>query len=108
MSAMILVLIPCRDKKEADRIGLALVKKRLAVCSGFIPKMSSVYWWPPRAKRLERGKNEVMVLAETRRDKLPAIERKVKRLHSYELPCILAIPLAAANKGYREWLNGEL
>jgi hypothetical protein len=49
MNGMILVFVPCKNKQEAEKIGLVLVQKRLAVCSGFIPRMSSVYWWPPKA-----------------------------------------------------------
>mgnify|MGYP001601077351 FL=1 len=105
--AMILVFITCKNQKEAQEIGLSLLKKRLAGCMVVIPKVSSAYFWPPKKGRIEKW-NEAILLVKTLKKKFPQVRHEVKRLHSYTMPCILEIPIGRTYRPYLRWLESEL
>ncbi|QQG45069.1 MAG: divalent-cation tolerance protein CutA [Candidatus Sungiibacteriota bacterium] len=104
---MLLVYITCKNKKEAQKIGLALLKKRLVGCSLVIPHATSFYWWPPKKNKIEKSR-EAVLLVKTLEKKFPRLEREAKKLHSYTVPCILALPVAKINKDYLVWLRKEI
>lgn len=99
---MTLVYITCKDEKEAKTISLHLLKKRLIACANIFP-IKSMYWWN---KKIVNDK-EIVVIAKTNNKNLKKIEYEVKKLHSYEIPCILKIN-ANANKEYDEWAKKEM
>lgn len=104
---MIIVFITCKNQKEAKKIGLVLLKKKLVACSVVIPAVSSFYFWPPKKNKIEKSR-EAVLLIKTLENKFSAIEREVKKLHSYTVPCVLGIPVKRVHKPYLKWLSGEL
>lgn len=104
---MILVFITCKNKKEAEKIGLVLLKKRLAACFAVIPRVFSFYFWPPKKGRIEKT-IEAILLVKTLKKKFSQVEREVKRLHSYTVPFIGEIPVERVYRPYLEWLKGEI
>lgn len=98
---MILVYITCKDKKEAVKISEHLLKKRMIACSNIFP-IQSMYWWNQKIV----NDNEVVLLAKTTDKNYEIIKKEVKKLHSYEIPCILKIP-SEANKEYEKWVKKE-
>lgn len=103
---MILVFITCKDKKEAEKIGLVLLKKKLAVCLVIIPKVVSAYFWPLRTGKIEKN-NEALLFLKTLPQKFALIEREVKKIHSYAVPFIASVK-CGVNKEYLKWLEAEL
>ncbi len=103
---MIVVFITCKDTMQAKKIGLALVKKRLAGCSVVIPGATSFFW--PSGKHNIAENRETILLVKTLARKFRSLEQEVKRLHSYEVPCILAIPVMTAHRAYLDWLTSEV
>lgn len=101
---MVIVYLTCKNKKEAERIGASLLKKRLAACFVVIPRVESSYWWKGRIEK----SSEAILLVKMLRKKFLQIEREVKKLHSYKVPCILEIPVSRASKIYLKWLNTVL
>jgi periplasmic divalent cation tolerance protein len=99
----LLVLITAGGEAEARRIADALLEERLAACVNTIRRIDSRYWW--RA-RLESAR-ECLLLVKTRAPLLPAIIERVKGLHSYEVPEIIALPIAGGNPDYLKWLEDE-
>ena len=99
---MALVYITCRDKKEAEKISSRLLKKRLIACANIFP-VKSMYWW----KNKIVSENENAIIAKTSNKNFKKAAAEVKKLHSYEIPCILRIN-AAANKEYKEWAKKEM
>jgi len=99
---MIFIYITCPNKKEAKKIGLDLIKKRLAACCNIFP-IESIYWWQ---KRIVKDK-EVVLIVKTLKKNFKKIEREVKRLHSYAVPCILEIQIKRGNLKYLKWLERE-
>ncbi len=113
---MILVYTTCKNKKEAEKIGRAVLRKRLAACAVTIPGATSFYFWPapPQKKGGLPMKNkiiksrEAILLLKTDKSKYPEIEREITRLHFYKTPVVLEIPVGRVNKKYLMWLRKEI
>jgi periplasmic divalent cation tolerance protein len=96
------VLITCGSEEEASRIGRALVTARLAACVNILDSpVRSVYRWK---ERVETALEHLLVI-KTRRNRLRALEAAVKRLHSYQTPEIIALPIAEGSRPYLAWLE---
>jgi len=104
----ILVFIDCQDKQEAEGISRILLKKRLVVCVNIITNpVHSLYFWPPKSKYIEDAQ-EIILLAKTFDEKWNEIEKTVSKIHSYDTPGILAIPLSHVSKKYLAWMKKEI
>lgn len=99
---MTLVYITCKDSKEAEDISIHLLKKRLIACANIFP-IKSMYWWQGKIA----NDSENVIIAKTNNKNFKKIGIEVKKMHSYEIPCILKIN-ATANKEYEAWANKEL
>ena len=102
--AITLIYITTENKAEAERIGQALVEEHLAACVNIIDGMSSIYRWEGR---LMQG-NETVLIAKTIEAKVPALIQRVKALHSYDCPCIVALPITDGNEAFLNWVAGEV
>lgn len=100
---MLFVYVTTRDKEEARSIGRVLVEEHLAACVNIIDGMESIYFWN---NSLCEDK-EVILIAKTREDLLSDITERVKSLHSYECPCIVALPLTGGNQEYLKWIESS-
>lgn len=107
MTKIVLVYIPCKSLEQAETIGKDLLSKRLCACINIYPEMHSLYFWPPKSKTLEES-HEAVLIAKTKNDLLPRLEKEVYTMHTYSCPCIMAIPTEYINKQYKDWLLGEL
>ncbi len=99
---MTLVYITCKDRKEAEKISMRLLEKRLIACANIFP-VKSMYWWNKKIV----NSNESVIIAKTSSKNFRKVENEVKKSHSYEIPCILRID-AAANRDYEAWAKKEL
>ncbi|MBI2108124.1 divalent-cation tolerance protein CutA [Candidatus Woesearchaeota archaeon] len=99
---MTLVYITCKDEKEAEKISRHLLGKRLIACSNMFP-IKSMYWWEGKIAT----DNEVVIIAKSNEKNFSKVQKEVKKLHSYKVPCILKIE-AKANKEYGDWADREL
>jgi periplasmic divalent cation tolerance protein len=91
------------DAAEARRIGRAVVEGQLAACANIITGMRSLYWWQGK---LEEGREAVLIL-KTTEDRLEALVARVKELHSYDCPCIEALPVVAGHQPFLDWVAQE-
>ena len=103
MSAMRyrVVLVTCGSIAEARRIARGVVEKRLAACANIMPSVESLYRWKGKMERAR----EVMVIWKTSAARLPELEREVKRLHSYDVPEFIVLPIVAGSTKYLAWLQ---
>jgi periplasmic divalent cation tolerance protein len=97
------VYITAKDKAQALAIGRALVEDRLAACVNVWDGMTSVYRWDGAIEEA----SEAVLIAKTTEPHLPAIIERVKGIHSYQIPCVVAWPLAAGNPPYLNWIERE-
>lgn len=96
------VYITCASPDEADRIGRALLDERLVACVNILPSpVRSLYLWKGQREEAE----ETVLVAKTMEDRFAALNRAVRRLHSYETPCVVALPLAAGDPDYLAWVE---
>ena len=92
------------SKDEARRIGKELVVSRLAACVNILDNMNSFYMWQGEIQ----DDTEVVIIAKTIEDRVPALIEKVKALHSYDCPCIVAIPVSGGNQAFLDWVAAEV
>jgi len=96
-----IIFSTCANKKEAEKIAGALIKKKLVACVNIIDKIESVFWWQGKADRAK----EALLVIKSRQSKLDKIIGLVKSLHSYQVPEIIAVPVIGGNKAYLEWID---
>ena len=92
------------SREEAGKIGKALVVSRLAACVNIIDNMNSIYMWQGKVQE----DVEIIMIAKTTADRVPALVEKVKSLHSYECPCIVSIPVSGGNQDFIDWIADEV
>lgn len=100
---VMLVYMTASDRAEAVRIGKALVRERLAACVNVLGPIASVYRWKGRVERAR----EVAFIAKTRRSLVTKLTARVKALHSYETPCVVAVRIAGGHRAYLAWVAAE-
>ncbi len=99
---MVLAYITCKDRKEAKKISMHLLKKRLVACSNMFP-IDSLYWWENKIV----DDKEIVILAKTTEKNFEKLIKEVKKIHSYEIPAILKIK-ADADMDYLRWVKKEI
>ncbi|HDE1507272.1 TPA: divalent-cation tolerance protein CutA, partial [Klebsiella pneumoniae] len=88
---------------SAERIATALVAERLAACVNLLPGLRSVYRW----QRKVEAAAEVLLLVKTSAEAYPALQERLRQLHPYELPELLAVEAASGLPEYLQWLAAE-
>lgn len=100
----VLVVTTIDDEAAARRMASLLVERKLAACVQVSGPLTSVYRWQGR----EESAREFQVSAKTREDLYKDMERTICEIHSYEVPEILAVPIAAGSRTYLSWLEQQL
>lgn len=101
----IVVLVTCSSTKEANRLADALVEKRLAACVNILQTpVKSIYRWKGRVETAK----EFLLLIKTSRANFLALSRQIEKLHSYDTPEIIALPITAGSPEYLRWLDQSL
>jgi periplasmic divalent cation tolerance protein len=100
----VLVMITCSSDKEADRIADMLVDKKLSACASVMSGYRSKFRWKGRVEE----QKEILIMAKTSRSKFAAVDKEVRRLHSYEVPEIIAVPIIEGSKNYLKWIADSL
>ncbi len=98
-----LIYMTAGGAEDARRIGKALVEARLAACVNLIEGMKSMYWWEGAVQE----DAEVVMIAKTRAALVEPLTAKVRELHSYDCPCVVAVPIAGGNPAFLEWIVEE-
>lgn len=96
---MAMVYITCKDKSEAKKVSMRLLKKKLIGCANIFP-IESMYWWN---SKIENAK-EFAIIAKASKDGFDKIVRETENIHSYDVPCILNIK-CECNAKYERWLK---
>lgn len=104
MTDKIVALSTCENMDEAAKIARSLVEKRLAACVNIVPGVQSVYHWKGAVEQA----SEVLIVIKTSRPLLSAVHAEIERLHSYELPEMIALQIVDGSERYLEWLAAGL
>jgi periplasmic divalent cation tolerance protein len=95
-----IVYITAGDMDEAKSIGRTLIKERLAACVNIFP-ITSIFRWKGKIDEA----NEIGIIVKTKTGKVKAIEKRVKEIHSYEVPCIVSFGIGEGSEEYLKWID---
>ena len=95
------VLVTAPDAEAAARIGRALVEEGLAACANLVPGVRSIYRWQGAV----HDDPEVLLILKTRAALSAALAERVRALHPYELPEVIALPVTGGSEPYLDWVR---
>lgn len=104
MPEFIIVYVTAGSTEEGEHLAQALVGEKLAACVTRVKSVQSTYRWQGQVEQSE----EELLIIKTRRDLFPALEKRVRELHSYSVPEIIAVPLVSGSAGYLRWLQEQV
>ena len=96
------IYITTADNAEAQKIGAALVRDRLVACANIIGPVHLIYRWEGKVEE----STESVLIAKTTEDLVAPLIEKVQALHSYDCPCIVALPIDKGFPPYLDWIAG--
>jgi len=97
----IVVLVTAASERQAGRIGRALVKSELAACVNILPGVRSIFRWEGKLSQ----EREVLLILKSRADLFGRLAAEVKRLHSYQVPEVVAFPISHGTADYLAWIE---
>jgi periplasmic divalent cation tolerance protein len=104
MSEYLQVATSIETQEGALGIARAVVERRLAACAQVLGPIQSVYWWKDEIETAE----EWLCVMKTRRALYDSLEAAITELHAYDVPEIIATPIAAGSHGYLDWIDATL
>lgn len=99
-----LIYMTAGSPEEARRIGHALVTEQLAACVNLINEMTSIYRWQGQIRR----DTETVIIAKTTERHVEALTERVKALHSYDCPCVVALTIDTGNADFLSWISEQV
>lgn len=99
----IVILVTTGSEAEAETIARALVEERLAACVNILPPVRSIYRWEGKVA----DDREWLLIIKTQGQRFAAVEEKIKALHSYQVPEVIALPIVQGSTPYLHWLAEE-
>jgi periplasmic divalent cation tolerance protein len=104
MAKAYFVYITTPSRGEAERIGTTLVEERLAACVNILGGMKSIYWWEGAMTSSE----EAVLIAKTNQERIHALTERAAELHSYDYPCIVALPIEHGYDPFLIWIHNSV
>lgn len=98
-----LVYVTAPSLTEAESLARLAVEGRLAACANILPGMRSLYWWQGRLESAD----EVVLILKTTEALVPALTSALTAAHSYDCPCVVALPIAQGNPDFLRWIADE-
>jgi periplasmic divalent cation tolerance protein len=100
---MLLVLCNCPDEEVANRIALAVLESGLAACVNILPRVQSLYRWQGKIE----SATEIPLFIKSTAANYPALEAAIQKLHPYDIPEIIALPVERGLPAYLNWVAAE-
>lgn len=97
----IVVLVTAANNEEAQRISKGVLEAKLGACCNVINSIQSHFWWEGRLDQSQ----EVLIIIKTKKSLFTKLAKKVKSLHTYRVPEIIALPIVAGSKDYLNWIK---
>jgi periplasmic divalent cation tolerance protein len=100
----VVIFITSGSEKEAKELARVLVEEKLAACVNILSGVESLYWWKDKIE----SSREWMLVVKTQRKMANKVVKRVKEIHSYEVPEVIALPIVEGNKDYLRWISDAL
>jgi len=97
------ILVTAGSSDEAERIAVSLVDERLAACVNIVAPVRSIYRWQGKVQRDE----EHLLIIKAKQATFAQIQERVRELHSYDTPEVIALPITAGSRKYLDWLEAS-
>lgn len=104
MTDKIVILSTCGSEEEASKLAHGLVEARVAVCVNIVPGIRSVYQWKGKVE----DDGEWLLVIKSRRDLFRRLRALLKKIHSYDVPEMVALPIVDGAEAYLGWMDREL
>jgi periplasmic divalent cation tolerance protein len=100
----VIVLMTAPNREEASRIVRVLLEERLIACGNIVDSVCSLFWWEGKIEK----EKEVLVIMKSSEGLFKELSERVRELHSYDVPEVLALPIVDGSRSYLDWLKGCL
>lgn len=100
----VVILVTAESGREAEKITKRLLKEKCAACINIIHRVNSHFLWKGKIEKA----NESLLIIKTKKSYLKKVIKLVKKIHSYEIPEIVALPVVGGNKNYLNWIEKEV
>jgi periplasmic divalent cation tolerance protein len=104
MNECVVVLVTAPDADVAARIARTLVEEKLAACGNVLPQIRSIYRWEGNVEDAA----EALLLLKTTRSRFKEVVDRVRQIHPYQVPEVVAVPIVAGLDAYLDWVVGSL
>jgi periplasmic divalent cation tolerance protein len=104
MTDKVLTYTTCSDTKKAEKLANHLLENRIAACVNILPGVKSFYRWQGKIET----DAEVLLMIKTSRDLVTEVRRVIEKLHDYDLPELIVVPIIDGSPDYLTWLEREL
>ncbi len=100
----LIVYVTFETQEQAQEIASHVVMARLAACANIFPPHESIYWWNDEIQQSQ----EVVGIFKTTQDCFEALKDRIISLHSYDVPCVVAMNIENGNKQFLDWIEAEI
>ena len=100
----IVVLVTAKNKTEAEKIARGLLESKLIACANIVRGVQSLFWWQGKID----ASKEILLVLKTKKILFKKVSTKVKSLHSYQTPEIIALPIVNGSEDYLRWIGSSI
>lgn len=104
MGKYIVIFVTCLSKKEARYVANSLLKERLVACANIIDGVESFFWWKGKVDKSK----ESLIIIKTVMKNFGKIQKRIKKLHSYDVPEIIALEIGKGSSDYLNWISASV
>jgi len=99
-----IIYVTAPSEQEAFRLAETAVQDKFAACANVSSKISSIYWWD----NVVQSNDEFVIIFKTTKDKYAQLEHMIKKMHSYENPCIIMLDISDGSKEFLNWISSTV
>jgi periplasmic divalent cation tolerance protein len=96
-----LIYVTTPDRQTAEQIAEAVVTEKLAACANILDGVTSIFYWDGKLCR----ENEAVLILKTPKERVEELTERIKKLHPYDCPCVVALPIDSGNPDFFQWVG---